>query len=167
MRDNRVTVDRFQLKPVATRWHLLFNLLNFSYFRRSGFDDASSIESSPLFVLVIVPYLLFSEVYFFKQIRYFVTAENHIVGVLAMQETSDTFYISNLAVSPSYRRIGVATYMLNFSGQLARRLGKSSLELSVNKANTPALKLYLKQGFKKEGKRHRSYILRKDLKVAK
>lgn len=163
MRNYRLNADSLKLELVTPRQHLLFNLLNFSYFRRSDFDDASSVESSPLFIFVVVPYLLFSEIYFFQQKRYFVTSEHQIVGVLAFEETHDALYVSNLAVSPSYRRKGVATYLLNFVVRLANQLDKSRIELSVNKANMPALKLYIKQGFKKKGKRHRSYVLRKDL----
>jgi ribosomal-protein-alanine N-acetyltransferase len=117
-------------------------------------------------MFIVVPYVLFSEIYFFGQKRYFVTVEKQTVGVLALKDRTSTLYISNLAVSPFYRRIGVATYMLGFTTELAKKLGKSTLELSVNKANTPALRLYAKQGFRKEGERYSSYVLRKDVKGA-
>jgi len=158
--------QRFRLKPVPKRQHLLFNMLNFLYFRRSDYSRGFSLESSPLFMFIIVPYVLFSEIYFFGQKRYFVTIEKQIVSVLALENRTNVLYISNLAVSPFYRRMGMATYLLGFAVGLARQHDKNALELSVNKANTPALRLYAKQGFRKEGERYSSYVLRKDVKGA-
>ncbi len=117
-------------------------------------------------MFVVVPYVLFSEIYFFRQKRYFITVEKQTVGVLALEDRTSTLYISNLAVSSLYRRMGAATYLLSFTVGLAKQQGKNALELSVNKANTPALRLYAKQGFKKEGERYRSYVMRKDIKDA-
>jgi ribosomal protein S18 acetylase RimI-like enzyme len=42
---------------------------------------------------------------------------------------------------------------------LARKLGKTSLELAVLKMNKPALKLYNEFGFHVKGEKRRSYIL--------
>ncbi|MGA2768677.1 MAG: GNAT family N-acetyltransferase [Candidatus Bathyarchaeia archaeon] len=159
-----LTVQRyFQLKPVTWRQHFLFNLLNFLYFRKRDYREGFSIESNPLFVFTVIPYIVFSEVYFFRQRRYFVTVKQQIVGVFALEERTRVLYISNVAISPFYRRIGVATYLLDHAAALARQLDKSILELSVNKVNTPALKLYRKYGFTKKKARINSYILRKDV----
>ena len=114
-------------------------------------------------MFIIIPYIVFSEVYFFRQRRYFVTLKQQIVGVIAFQDRTEALYISNLSVSPFYRRIGVATYLLNRAAKLTRQFGLSVIELSVNKANTPALNLYEKYGFKKKGERFSSYILNKDV----
>jgi ribosomal protein S18 acetylase RimI-like enzyme len=114
-------------------------------------------------VFTVIPYIVFSEVYFFRQRRYFVTVKQQIVGVFALEERTRVLYISNVAISPFYRRIGVATYLLDHAAALARQLDKSILELSVNKVNTPALKLYRKYGFTKKKARINSYILRKDV----
>jgi len=112
---------------------------------------------------VVIPYVLFSELYFFRQRRYFFTLRKRIVAILALQEKPETLYISSLAVSPFHRKIGVATYMLNFASILAEKLGKKTLELSVLTVNTSALRLYLRSGFIKNKKRRRSIILRKNL----
>jgi ribosomal protein S18 acetylase RimI-like enzyme len=69
-----------------------------------------------------------------------------------------------LAVSPFYRKIGIATYILNYVAMMAGRLHKDALELSVVKANTPALRLYKKYGFRQEKEKRRSFILRRNLK---
>lgn len=117
-------------------------------------------------MFIVIPYIVFSEVYFFRQRRYFVTLEQQTVGVFAIEDRTEALYISNLAVSPFYRRIGVATYLLNYATMMARQLDKRILELSVNKANTPALKLYKKYGFRRKKQSINSYILRKDVSCA-
>ncbi|MCJ7424313.1 GNAT family N-acetyltransferase [Candidatus Bathyarchaeota archaeon] len=154
----------FQAKPVERHQHFLFNLLAFLSFRKSDYENRFSIESHPLSPFAAIPYILFAEIYFFRQRRYFVTLTERIIGGIALQEKDDVLYISSLAVSPSYRKIGVATYMLNHAIVMARQLHKNALELSVLKANTPALKLYVKSGFRKKKERRRSFILQKDVK---
>ena len=152
--------QHLKLKLVMRRQHFLFNLLNFLYFRKRDYKDGFSFESNPLFMFTTIPYIVFSEVYFFGQKRYFITLKQQVVAAFALEQRNETLYISNLAVSPFYRRIGVATYLLNYAVALAKQLGKSALELSVNKANTPALKLYKKYGFVKKKERINSYLLR-------
>lgn len=141
----------------------VFNLLNFLYFRKNDCENCFMIESHPLGLFIVIPYIMFSEAYFFRRKRYFTILKQQIVGTLALQEKADTLYIINLAASPFYRKIGVATYMLNFSATVAKRLHKNSLELSVLKANTPALKLYVKSGFRKKKEKRRSFILTKNI----
>jgi ribosomal protein S18 acetylase RimI-like enzyme len=135
------------------------------YFRRSDYKDRFLIESHPLGLLVFIPYILFSEAYFFRQRRYFVTLGQRICGVFALQERDETLYIRNLAVSPFYRKIGVATYILNYTSLMAKQLQKNAIELSVLKANTPALRLYKKFGFRKKKERKRSFLLTKSIKT--
>lgn len=159
------TVQQYlQINPAKGRQHFLFNLLNFLYFRKSDYENPLSIESHPLSLFVAIPYVMFTEAYFFRQKRYFITREQQIVGILALQERTDTLYVSSLAVSPFYRKIGVATYILNYAAMMAGRLHKDALELSVVKANTPALRLYKKYGFRQKKEKRRSFILRKNLK---
>lgn len=153
----------FKIESVKGPQHFLFNWLNFLYFRKKGYENGFSIESSPLAAFVVIPYVMFSEVYFLRQRRYFVTLKQEILGVVALQQKTETLYISNLAVSPLHRRIGVATYTLDCATLVARQLGKDFLELSVNKRNTPALRLYTKSGFRLEEERMRSYVLRKNI----
>jgi ribosomal protein S18 acetylase RimI-like enzyme len=107
---------------------------------------------------------MFTEAYFFKRKRYFVTLKQQIVGILALQEKDDSLYVSSLAVSPFYRKIGVATHILNYATIVTRQLHKNALELSVLKVNTPALRLYKKNGFRKKEERRRTFILRKNVK---
>ena len=153
----------FKIESVNGLQHFLFNWFNFLCFRKKGYEDGFSIESSPLAVFVVIPYIVFSEAYFLRQRRYFVTLRQKTVGVVAFQQKTETLYISNLAVSPFHRRIGIATYTLNYAALVARQLRKDALELSVNKRNTPALRLYIKHGFRLKEERMRSHILRKNI----
>ena len=163
MRSSLTVTERLRLTPVRRREHLLFNLLNFVYFRKRDYSRGFSIESNPFFTFTVVPYTVFSEVYFFRQARYFAKLEQQVVGVLALEGRIGTLYVSSLAVSPFFRRNGVATFLLNRATALARQLGLGGLELSVNKRNTPALKLYERYGFRKKAEGFNSYVLRKDL----
>jgi ribosomal protein S18 acetylase RimI-like enzyme len=151
-----------EIRPVRTREHFLFNLLNFLYFRRAD-GVRFLMEGGPFAVFVVIPYVMLAEVYFFKQRRYFILLKHQVVGVLALQEQINTLYISSLAVSPDRRRIGIATYALNHAAVIACRLRKEALELAVLKKNTPAVRLYERHGYRVEEEKRRSFILRKQI----
>jgi ribosomal protein S18 acetylase RimI-like enzyme len=121
------------------------------------------MEGGPFAMFVVIPYVAFSEVYFFRQWRYFVVLERRVVGVLALREEISTLYISSLAVSPDCRRIGIATYALNHAVAIASKLCKEALELAVLKKNTPAIRLYERHGYRVEEEKRRSFILRKQI----
>jgi ribosomal protein S18 acetylase RimI-like enzyme len=151
-----------KIRPVRTREHFLFNFLNFLYFRRAD-GVRFLIEGGPLAVFVVIPYVALAEIYFFKQRRYFILLKHQVVGVIALQEEINTLYISSMAASPDYRRIGIATYALNHAAAIASKLRKEALELAVLKKNTPAIKLYEKHGYRVEKEKRRSFILRKQI----
>jgi len=148
--------EQLKITALKRKEHFLFNLLCFLYFRRSS---SRGIETRPVGTSIIIPYVLFSEVYFFKSLRYFVTIDQQILGLFAIEEEPDTMFISVLATNPFYRRTGIATLILNHTITLARKLGKASIELAVTKTNEPALKLYNKFGFHLKKEKRRSYIL--------
>lgn len=60
---------------------------------------------------------------------------------------SQSLYISNLAVSHSYRRQGVAKHLLQKCEQVALEWGHRSLSLHVLEDNYPAKQLYLNNGY--------------------
>jgi len=151
-----------EIRPVRTRDHFLFNLLNFLYFRRAD-GVRFLMEGGPFAVFVVIPYVVFSEIYFFKQWRYFILLEHRVVGVLALRDDIRTLYISSMAVSPEYRRIGLATYALNQAAAIASKLRKEALELAVLKKNTPAIRLYEAHGYRTKEKKRRSLILIKQI----
>jgi ribosomal protein S18 acetylase RimI-like enzyme len=162
--NSSVSISRqsLEIRPVRTREHFLFNLLNFLYFRRAA-GVRFLMEGGPFATFVVIPYVALSEVYFLKQWRYFIVLEHRVVGVLALRERIRTLYIRSLAVSPDCRRIGIATYALNQAAAIARKLCKEALELSVLKKNTPAVRLYERRGYRVEEEKRRSFILRKQI----
>jgi ribosomal protein S18 acetylase RimI-like enzyme len=121
------------------------------------------MEGGPLGMFVVIPYVALSEMYFFRQWRYFIVLQHRVVGVLALREEVRTLYISSLAVSPDCRRIGIATYALNYAAVIASKLCKDALELSVLKKNTPAFRLYKRHGYQVEEEKRRSFILKKQV----
>lgn len=158
-----VAQQDFQIRPIRVREHFLFNLLNFLYFRKNDCKSGFLIENHPLSLLIIIPYVMFSEAYFLRHKRYFITLKQRTAGVLALKENADALYVSSLAISPFYRRIGAATCILDHITIVTERLHRNALELSVLKTNTPALRLYWKSGFRRKKEKRRSMILRKDI----
>ena len=145
-----------KIRAVKRKEHFLFNFLCFLYFRRSA---GRGLETSLFGAFIVVPYVFFSEVYFFQSQRYFVTTGQRIVGLVALEESTEAIFISVLASHPFYRRMGIASFMLDFATVMARKLGKTSLELSVLKKNKPALELYYNFGFRVKEEKRRSYVL--------
>jgi ribosomal protein S18 acetylase RimI-like enzyme len=159
-------LDRIlRIIPVKKSEHLLFNLYNFNFFRRSEHGDAImfSEDSRLLTLLMALPYILGCELAFFGDARYFVRLKEQMAGVLVLRRKPYALFIGSLAVAPEYRRCGLAIYMLDYSAIVGRRLGRSWLELTVLKKNTSARQLYEKAGLvrKKEGKW--SFVLRKSI----
>ncbi len=150
------------MRRVRKREHLLFNFLTFLYFRRTeGFRFL--MEGGPFAAFIVVPYVMLSEVYFFRQKRYFVLLEHRVVGAIALEDEDGTLYVSSMAVSPDHRRMGIGIYALNQAAAIAGELCKEALELTVLKRNTPAIRLYKRQGFRLEKEKSRSVVLRKHI----
>ena len=59
------------------------------------------------------------------------------------------FYLSNLAVYPQFRSMGLGKKFIEFSFHLARQNGCERIMLDVEKQNTVAKSLYYKMGFDK------------------
>jgi len=164
--DNLNNFERIlQITPVKKSEHLLFNLYNFDFFRKTERGEAIMLlgESKLLTKLIAVPYVVGCELAFFRERRCFVKLKEQTVAVLVLREKPGTLFLANLAVAPEYRRRGLATQILNYSLRMARRMGKSWLELSVLKKNTSARSLYEKMGFVKKEERKWSLVLRKNV----
>jgi ribosomal protein S18 acetylase RimI-like enzyme len=144
--------------------HFSFNLLDFRFFQNSEHGVAMPFGNSPLLAsLIVVPYLLIADVYFFKTARFFLILKGQVVGTLAVREENEALFISSLAVAPEYRRHGIAMYVLGYVSKLAARLNKKWVELSVLKTNVPAQRLYLEFGFTRHKEKKLSIILRKSI----
>lgn len=151
-----------RITPAKRLEHVYFNLLNFRFFRSSEGGNLL-FRGSPqlLSPLTVIPYILAMELILFRGKRYFVKLKEKVVGIFVLREKPQALYIESLAVAPECRRLMIAIYMLNYANNLAKRLGKKWLELSVLKVNIPALRLYSQIGFTEKEEKKWAFILRK------
>ena len=106
-------------------------------------------------------------------LSYWLVAEvdGQVAGYVGSQSVLDAADMMNIAVSPDYRRRGIAKALVN---ELTAYLSKNNviaLLLEVRVSNEPAITLYEKMGFQQVGRRPNYYrnpredalILRKGL----
>ena len=79
------------------------------------------------------------------------------VGYVGLMYVLDEGYISNVAVSPSRRREGIADMLLTELYARAKAKKLSFLTLEVRESNLAARRLYEKNGFETVGKRKNYY----------
>lgn len=79
------------------------------------------------------------------------------VGYIGISAIAGEGYITNVAVDPNFRRIGVASYLLNRVFSLADEKALEFVSLEVRKSNTGAITLYNKHLFVTEGIRKNFY----------
>ncbi len=71
--------------------------------------------------------------------------DNNIAGYIIVRKLLDEFHIMNIAVSPEYRKKGIAQALLD---QATKNLSSGKLLLlEVRKSNIAAISLYQKNGF--------------------
>lgn len=89
----------------------------------------------------------------------FITAlsDGIVAGYMGMHHLGDVGYICNIAVSSNYRRIGVASVLLNAQINYARKHALSEITLEVRTSNEAARRLYEKFGFEQLGTRPNFY----------
>lgn len=78
-------------------------------------------------------------------------------GYISITTVLDEAYINTIACDERFRRMGIATSLLNEAAKHLRRQGSAFLTLEVRGSNTPAISLYKKLGFKEVGIRPRFY----------
>lgn len=83
--------------------------------------------------------------------------DNNSLGYIGFNMVLDEGYIANLAVKKAYRRQGVAEALLSKVIETAKENNLSFVSLEVRESNTPAIKLYEKFGFTKQGVRKDFY----------
>ncbi len=90
---------------------------------------------------------------------HFFTAKKNgkVAGYMGMHIVLDECYIANVAVSPCFRRQGIADALLHFAEETARSKGCSFISLEVRVSNTSAIKLYKKNGYISMGERKNFY----------
>ena len=84
-------------------------------------------------------------------------AEGHAIGFCSFWRVLDELHINNLAVSPDWRRQGVASALLTFVLTEGARLGAKRATLEVRQSNDPARSLYERFGFSVAGVRRAYY----------
>lgn len=92
----------------------------------------------------------------------FLAAENdsgEAVGYVGLMYVLDEGYISNVAVSPKWRRRGIGDMLIEELICRARAKKLSFVTLEVRESNLAAQALYRKHGFTEVGKRRKYYNL--------
>ena len=94
----------------------------------------------------------------------FIVAENdeQLLGYVGMMHILDEGYISNVAVSPKCRRMGIADALISELIKRAEALELAFITLEVRESNTPARSLYSKHGFSDVGIRKNYYDFPKE-----
>ena len=85
-----------------------------------------------------------------------------IAGYVGSQTVLGEADMMNLAVSPAYRRQGVAGTLISALTARAEELGLAFVTLEVRAGNEPAKALYAKHGFVPVGRRKNYYDLPKE-----
>ncbi|HNX99921.1 MAG TPA: ribosomal protein S18-alanine N-acetyltransferase [Oscillospiraceae bacterium] len=80
-----------------------------------------------------------------------------VAGYVGAQLAADEGYISNVAVSPAYRRLGVGGALIDALKERASARTLAFLTLEVRETNAAARALYEKHGFTVVGRRKNYY----------
>ena len=92
----------------------------------------------------------------------FIVAEEDsgaVIGYVGLMCVLDEGYISNVAVSPAYRRQGIGDALIERLTALAEEKVLSFMTLEEREGNIPARALYKKHGFTDVGLRKNYYTL--------
>lgn len=128
----------------------------------------SDVKDSHLPQIEVLEHLCFSVPWTLEQLSrqmedknsIFLVALNEksdILGYAGLSFVLDEGYISNVAVSPEYRRLGVADRLIKELKRRAEEKGLAFLTLEVRTGNEAAVSLYSKHGFKTVGIRKAYY----------
>ena len=90
-------------------------------------------------------------------VYYAAEEDGRLIGYAGMQFVLDEGYINNIAVSPLYRRRGIASALMDRLICSARGLSLAFLTLEVRCGNSSAVSLYEKYGFERVGLRRGYY----------
>ncbi len=83
--------------------------------------------------------------------------DNKVLGVCVFSVVCDEATLQNIAVLPSVRGRNIATELLQFSLELLKGEGVTSLFLEVRCSNIAAISLYEKLGFERVSRRKNLY----------
>lgn len=88
---------------------------------------------------------------------YVVEIDNHAIAYMGMWSLSGEGHITNVAVSPMYRRKGIAKALISHFIDIAKKEDLEFLTLEVRATNYGAISLYKSFGFKEVGIRKKYY----------
>ncbi len=80
-----------------------------------------------------------------------------LVGYMCFWLIHGEAHLLNIAVKPDFRRKGLGAHLMRFFIDFCRAKRVNKLTLDVRPSNRPAIKMYRKMGFRKEGLRRRYY----------
>lgn len=80
-----------------------------------------------------------------------------IVGYCGIYQSYELGNITNIAVQSEWRKMGIASHLLQKLFELGNELGMQTFVLEVRVSNIPAIQLYTKHGFQKAGIRKNFY----------
>ena len=83
--------------------------------------------------------------------------DGEVQGYVGCQTVLDEGYITNVAVSPDFRRQGAARRLIAELIARAKEKGLAFVTLEVRESNAPAIALYTGAGFTPVGKRKNFY----------
>jgi ribosomal-protein-alanine N-acetyltransferase len=84
-------------------------------------------------------------------------AGEQVIAYAFFRLVCDELHLLKIAVTPAWRRQGIAARLLERCFASSAIRGAASVHLEVRTTNTPAIALYLKLGFEVVGKRHKYY----------
>lgn len=90
-------------------------------------------------------------------IFYIAAVGEEVAGYCGIYLAADEGEITNIAVAAAYRRHKIAEMLLQETVAKAREKGAERIFLEVRSRNDPAIKLYLKSGFRQIGMRKNYY----------
>ena len=102
----------------------------------------------------------FSEIYSREALGKVVFHPSHdtVVAYALLRLNLDDLHLLRIAVSPNWRRRGIAAWLLNECFKTAINMGASVAYLEVRQSNLSATKLYLKLGFQIIAQRPKYYM---------
>jgi ribosomal-protein-alanine N-acetyltransferase len=86
-----------------------------------------------------------------------VLPNEQLIGYLVLSRYVDAWHVMNVAVDPAFRRLGVATAMLQNLFEVTRDDAQRGYTLEVRVSNAPAIRLYESFGFVSRGVRRGYY----------
>ena len=83
--------------------------------------------------------------------------DGQVVGYVGCQTVLDEGYITNVAVSPDFRRQGIGWQLIQALTERAQQAQLAFVTLEVRASNAPAIALYTTAGYEPVGRRKNFY----------